>query len=47
MVKPQEDSNTGEILPGFGVYNDKDGIYRQFRTPDCEIDAMYLIKANA
>ena len=47
MVKPQVDPKTGEILPPFGVDNDVDGLYKKFRTPDAELDAMYLIKANA
>lgn len=47
MVKPQTDPETGETLPDFGVYNDDDGFYKKYRTPDTETDAMYLIKANA
>lgn len=47
MVKPQTDPETGELLPDFGVYNDEDGFYKKYRTPDTEVDAMYLIKANA
>lgn len=46
MVKPQTDPETGELLPDFGVYNDEDGFYKKYRTPDTETDAMYLIKAN-
>lgn len=37
----------GEILPDFGVYNDDEGEYKKFRTPDTELDAIYKIKANA
>ncbi len=47
MVKSQIDPETGDVLPPFGVENDKDNNYKQFRTPDTEIDAMYLIKAQA
>ena len=47
MVKAQVDPETGETLPDFGVENDDLNLYRKFRTPDTEIDAMYLIKANA
>lgn len=31
----------------FGVYNDKDGEYKKFKSKVCEEDAMYIIKANA
>lgn len=37
----------GTVLPPFGVENDKDGTYKQFRTDDMETDAMYLVTANA
>ena len=47
MVKDQIDPETGELLPNFGVSNDAENFYKQFRTADTEIDAMYLIKANA
>lgn len=47
MVKSQVDPETNEILPPFGVENDEDGKYKKMRTPDMEMDAMYLIKANA
>ena len=47
MVKSQIDPETGEALPDFGVDNDEDGMYKQFKTDITEIDAMYLIKANA
>ena len=46
MVKAQIDPDTGDIFPAFGVYNDDDGFYKQYRTPDCEQDAIYIIKAN-
>ena len=47
MVLAQNDPETGDILPPFGVENDEDGLYKKFKTPDMERDAMYLIKANA
>lgn len=47
MVKDQIDPETGELLPNFGVENDEENFYRKFRTSDTEVDAMYLIKANA
>lgn len=46
MVKPSIDPNTNEILPDFGVYNDPDGYYKKYRSSECELDAMYVIKAN-
>lgn len=47
MVKSQIDDSTGDFLPDFGVINDPDGEYRRFRTPDTELDSLYIIKANA
>lgn len=47
MVKDQIDPETGELLPNFGVENDEENFYKKFKTPDTEVDAMYLIKANA
>lgn len=47
MVKDQIDPETGELLPNFGVENDDEGFYKKFKTADTEVDAMYLIKANA
>lgn len=47
MVINQEDPTTGEIYPPFGVANDPDKLYKKFRTDNMEVDAMYLIKANA
>ncbi len=46
MVKKQvlED---GDIMPDFGIYNDDDGDYKKYRTPETELDAIYAIKANA
>lgn len=47
MVKSQVDPDTGETLPDFGIYNDDKNEYRKFRTPYCEQDAIYIIKATA
>lgn len=47
MVKSQIDPETNDVLPPFGVENDEDGKYKKYRTADTELDAMYLIKANA
>ena len=51
MTKGQEDPETGEYLPPFGVeggtseeFNDQ---YKKIKGPGVEEDAMYLIKANA
>jgi hypothetical protein len=47
MIKSQIDPETGDTLPPFGVENDDEGFYKKFKDGDTEIDAMYLIKANA
>ena len=47
MVKDQIDPETGELLPNFGVENDEEGFYKKFKTANTEVNAMYLIKANA
>ena len=47
MVKSQIDPETGEVLPDFGVMNDDEGFYKKYRTAQTEMDAMFLIKANA
>lgn len=47
MVKPQIDLATGEVLNDFGVVNDDKDEYRRFRTNQTELDAIYIIKANA
>lgn len=47
MVKSQIDFDTGDTLPDFGVYNDEEGFYKKFKTSTTEIDALYIIKANA
>ena len=47
MVKAQLDPETGEVLPDFGVINDDEGFYKKFKTGQTELDAMFLVKANA
>lgn len=37
----------GDVLPDFGVINDDEGQFKKKRTKDCELDAIYIIKANA
>lgn len=46
MIKPQI-TQDGEVLPDFGVYNDDENFYKKYQTPNCEKDAIYIIKANA
>lgn len=46
MVKSQITPD-GDTYPDFGVYNDKEGYYKKYRTNVTEDDAMYIIKANA
>ena len=47
MVKQQIDADTSEVFADFGVYNDDDGYYKKYQTPNCEQNAIYIIKANA
>lgn len=47
MVKSQIDKDTNEVLPDFGIMNDEENYYKKFRSPNCEYDAIYIIKANA
>ena len=47
MVKNQTDPETNELLPNFGVENDEEGFYKKYKDENTELDAMYLIKANA
>ena len=47
MVKTQTDPETLEVFPDFGVYNDEEQYYKKYKTVNTEIDAMYIIKANA
>lgn len=47
LVKAQ-DTDDGEYLPPFGVYNtDEYPEYKKFITPETERDVLFLIKANA
>ena len=47
LVKSQ-DTDEGEYLPPFGVYNtDEYPEYKQYITPETEKDVLFLIKANA
>lgn len=46
LVKSQVDEE-GNPLPDFGVANDVANEYKKFRTQDTELDAVYIIKANA
>jgi hypothetical protein len=47
MIMPSIDNDTGEEYPDFGVMNDEENYYKQYKTANTEHDAMYLIKANA
>ena len=51
MTKAQNDPETGDILPAFGVADgtSEDVVeqYNKIKGPEVENDAMYLIKANA
>ncbi len=51
MVLDQVDPETGDLLPNFGVggatYEGWEKDYKKHKTPETELDAMYLIKANA
>ena len=51
MVKSQDDEETGEHFPDFGVFggtqDDAADEYKRYRTNETEEDAMYLLKGNA
>ena len=47
MVKPQHNIDTGEDFPDFGIMNDEENYYKQFKTDYTELEAIYVIKANA
>ena len=47
MIKSQHDNETGDFYPDFGVENDDDGFYKKYRTNDTELDALFVLKANA
>ena len=46
MIKRQIDTD-GEVYPDFGIYNDEEGYYKQYRTSETEDNAIYIIKAHA
>lgn len=47
MVKSQTDPDTNETYPDFGASNDEEGYYKKYKTSVTELDAMYILKANA
>lgn len=47
MVKPQIDRETNEAFPDYGVYNDEEQYYKKYKTSETELEAMYIMKANA
>ena len=51
MIKPSIDPETGDTLPDFGIYggtqDDAVEYYKKYKTPDCEENAIYILKANA
>ena len=47
LIKPQTDPETLEVYPDFGVYNDEEQYYKKYKTPNTQLDALYIIKANA
>lgn len=51
MVKPQDNDETGEHFPDFGIYGgtqeDAAEEYKKYHTKDTEEDAIYIIKASA
>lgn len=47
LIKKQIDPTTGEVFPDFGIANDDEGYYKKYRTPDTQLDAVYIVKANA
>ena len=46
MIKSQVTEN-GDVYPDFGIINDDDNYYKKFKTDMTELDAIYIIKANA
>lgn len=46
LVTDQIDPDTDEVLYNWGVYNDDDNKYRNFKTPETIENAMYIMKAN-
>ena len=46
MIKSQTDEN-GDFFPDFGVANDDEAFYKKYRTENTEMDALFVLKANA
>lgn len=40
-------AETGEVIPDFGIENDPDKFYKKYQTKDCELNAVYIVTANA
>ena len=51
MVKPTIDPDTSDVIPDFGVYGgtQEDAVeeYKKYKSPNCEENAIYIIKATA
>lgn len=47
LVKSQLIAETGEAIPDFGIENDPDKFYKKYQTKDCELNAVYIVTANA
>lgn len=47
LVKQQIDADTGEVVLDFGIENDPDKFYKKYQTKDCELNAVYIVMANA
>lgn len=47
LVKSQLIAETGEVIPDFGIENDPDKFYKKYQTKDCELNAVYIVTANA
>ena len=47
MIKAQHDDENGDYYPDFGVANDDEGYYKKYRTANTELDALFVLKANA
>lgn len=47
MVKKQYIEGSDITLPDFGITNDKEGYYKKYKTPDCEDNAVFVVKAQA
>lgn len=47
MVKSQIDPDSNEALPDFGIENDEENFYRKYKTNVTQLEAVYIVKANA